>query len=122
MRRGLSLIEVIISVTILAMALTLIVGLLPGASLSNLLARQRMLAGSLAQDVLEAADKSKLDNLAPGPLDALEVEGTEFRRQVERTPLSPPSAAVRFRVTVSWTHGEQERSVFREMVLSEVPR
>ena len=114
-KRGLSLIEVIISVTILAMALTLVVGLLPGASLSNRLARQRTLAGGLAQDVLESPDRSNLPS-------AISLEGTDFQRQVVSTPLGPPSAAVRVRVTVSWQHGDLQRSVFREMVLAEVPR
>lgn len=122
MRRGISLLEVILSVTILGMALTLLVGLMPGASLSSRLARQRVLAGNLAQDVLEGLPRDNLGSVAGGPLDPVTVEGTDFKRRIDLNPLPPPSLAVRVRVVVSWTHSNHDRSVFREQFFCELHR
>ena len=121
-RRALSLLEVVLSVTILAGALTLLVGLLPSASLNSRMARERVLAGGLAQDMLESIDKGNLAALMGGPLTPLTREGTEFLRKLELNPFPPPSQAVRVRAVVSWRHAKQDRSVFREQVLSMVPR
>ncbi|MBX3169937.1 MAG: hypothetical protein KF760_21210 [Candidatus Eremiobacteraeota bacterium] len=114
--------EIILTVTIVGMSLTLLVGLMPGASLSSKLARQRVLAGNLAQDVLEGIYRDDLGSLAGGPLDRVTVEGTDFERRIDLTPQTPPSLAVRVRVVVAWKHGKQQRSVFREQFLCELHR
>lgn len=116
------MIEVILAVTVLGMALTLLVGLIPSASLSSRMARSRTLAGNLAQDVLENIDFSNAAAVLGGPLDPITREDIEFRRRIERNPLPPPSTAVRLRVVVTWKHGKTEREVFREMVVSDIRR
>ena len=120
--RAVSLIEVILAVTVLGMALTLLVGLIPSASLSSRMARSRTLAGNLAQDVLENIDFSNAAAVLGGTLDPITLEDIEFRRRIERNPMPPPSTAVRLRVVVSWKHGRTEREVFREMVVSDIRR
>jgi len=120
--RAVSLIEVILAVTVLGMALTLLVGLIPSAGLSSRMARSRTLAGNLAQDVLENIDFSNAAAMLGGTLDPITREDIEFRRRIERNPLPPPSTAVRLRVVVSWKHGKTEREVFREMVVSDIRR
>ncbi len=120
--KAVSLIEVILAVTVLGLALSLLVGLIPSASLSSRMARSRTLAGNLAQDVLESIDTSNAVAVLGGPLDPITREDIEFRRRIERDPLPPPSTAVRLRVVVSWKHGKTEREVFREMVVSDIRR
>lgn len=124
-RGGISLLEIVIAVTTACMALTLVVGMLPSATLSSRLARQRTVAGGLAQDYLESLDPSGAGTLAAPSDETLTVNGTPYRRRVKVVALPLPSRARRVEVEVEWTRqetatGQALHRVHREMVIAEV--
>lgn len=121
--RAFSLIEVILSLTVLGLALTALVGLVPAGMLNLRAAEQRTTAGQLAQSLLEEASLMDPPAIPAGARDEVELEGITYRPRVDVGAVDAhlPKAR-RVRVTVQWKHGEISREVFRERVLTRVPR
>ena len=119
--RGVSLIEIMVGVTVLSLAMTLMVSLIPSTASSLSLAEVRTQAGALAQSELEALSLRDLASLADGPLPPTRLEnGTELRPSLKVTPAG--HGALRVRVTVEWNTREVVREQFREKVLFPLER
>jgi type II secretory pathway pseudopilin PulG len=116
--RAVSLIEIMISVTLIGLSMSMVVALLPSSKLSAKLSRQRTQAGNIAQGYLEE-HRANLGEIHAGPLSTVNLEDTEFKPNVTTETIGQ---AIKVRVTVTWSHGDSTRSVFREQIFSELPR
>lgn len=119
--RGISLIELMVGMTVLGLAMTLMVALIPATATSLSLAELRTQAGALAQSELELLAARDIASLTNGPLPPVVLEdGTELRPSV--SAVADGHRAVKVRVTVEWTVREVTRTQFRERILFPVTR
>ncbi len=119
--RGMSLIELLVGMTVLGLAMTMMVALIPATATSLSQAELRTRAGALAQSELELLATRDIASLTDGPLPPVVLEdGTELRPTV--SAVADGHRAMRVRVTVEWTVREVTRAQFRERVLFPVTR
>ena len=121
-KRGFQLVELIVALTVLGVVSVLLVNLLTLPGLTVQRTTERADAGNIAQSMLERRWAMGYDALIPGSreLDPLDRGGTVYRRSIEVEAVEPH--AYRVRATVRWTVRGNERTVFREAVMSEVNR
>ena len=118
---GVSLIEIMVGMTVLGLAMTLMVALVPSTAASLNMAEARSRAGALAQAELEALSLKDLSTLSDGPLTSVTLDdGLELRPNLKLTPAG--QGAIRVRITVEWTVRGVKRSQFREKILFPFPR
>ncbi len=119
--RGVSLIEIMVSMTVLGLAMTLMIALIPATATNLSLAEVRTQAGALAQSELETLASGGLSGVTSGPRPPVTLEdGTELTPVVTLTPEA--HGTTRVRVTVEWTTRGVARDQFREKVVFPLPR
>jgi len=124
LRRGISLVELIVSLTVLGLALTALVGLVPAGMLNLRAAEERTRAGDMAQSELEKLSLVDPATITVGEREPVIVDRVEYILEVALT--NPLEATLpntyRLRVTVRYQHGDIKRAVFRERVLTRLLR
>ena len=119
--RGVSLIEIMVSMTVLGLAMTLMIALIPATATNLSLAEVRTQAGALAQSELETLASKSLSGVTSGPRPPVALEdGTELTPTVNLT--TEAQGTTRVRVTVKWKTRGIEREQFREKVVFPLPR
>ena len=128
--RGISLIETVISVTLLALATLVALSALPTSTILSNRARFRIQALQLAQSQLERERALPWKTIAVWPYQetlppyTLEGTGIVFESKLEISQAPPQSAdhLRRILVTVEWKERDKTYSVQHESMLSHVPR
>lgn len=140
--RALSLVEVIFTVSVLALVFMVLLNVLPTSILSVRKSEHRLTAGSVAQAVLDEcrsapfeyweADNS-YDTASPAPVGPLLqrcrrtlADGVVFEPKMQVGPVTgsgaPRATLAQIRVTVVWTARNESLSLVRELRLSPVLR
>lgn len=129
-KRALSLIEVVVSTTLLALATLVAVGALPAMTMSSNRARFQVEALELAQGLLEQQRASAWMTIATYPyrvdLASHPLENTSIvyqpRLEIDQVPGYDPLLLRRVQVTVEWQDRNATRKVQHETMVSNVPR
>lgn len=128
-RRGLSLLETVLSFCIVALMVVMIFSLYPAAMSTVRLSGQKLQADALADSLLEQYQAAPFDSLAPGSepsLPPVDGQGTRFQPVVQFEEVSDPEVDAgllrRIRVSVSWTEHGMTRARIREVVRARVQR
>lgn len=122
-RRAFSLIELILALTVLALTLSFVVGLLPSSTLSLKRAQQRAFAGELAQSLIELRRGDGALAVTDALYDTVSAD-VDYTRHLLVEQVSGAGGVLgdtfRIRVTVSWPQKGERVEVFRETILHTV--
>ena len=123
-KRGTSLVESVMTLTLFAVAGMAMINLLPSLRLTSSTAEQSAHASSLATSLMERYRAGNLENLSAYPCEVVRAAGTEFFPVVS---IDQPNAATqpnlkRIAVTVRWKTRLSERSVRRQVLVCQLPR
>lgn len=125
-QRGLSLIESIFSMFLVAAVLLVVLNLLPSASLASRLAGQRSFAGNLARSEIEAQFARSFEDLVPGsyPLAPGVYDGVEYQPTLEifAVPGNSIDRLLGLRVVVNWNFRGISRHLTHEVWRSRIRR
>lgn len=125
-RRGMSLIEVVLSATLLSLALMAILTLLPSANMVGRQAEIRMQADHLAQTLLERRRLLPFAQLVPQPPTLLAVvkrsDLPDMQPIVEIVATGAGNHAREIRVTVTWKAFHRDGSLTRASVVTSLLR
>lgn len=129
-KRALSLIEVVVATTLLALATLVAVGALPAMTMSSNRARFQVEALELAQGLLEQQRASAWMTIATYPYRTdlasrpLERTGIVFlpKLEIDQVAGYDPMLLRRVQVTVEWSERDAIRRVQHETMVSNVPR
>ncbi len=125
-RRGLSLLETVLSFCIVAMMVVMIFSLYPAAMATVRLSGEKLQADALADSLMEQYLAAPFDSLTGSPaLAPVPGRGTVFQPSVVFQNLSDPAAPDLLRkitVTVTWTERGLSRSRVREVIRTNVRR
>lgn len=124
MRRGLTLVESIVSFFLITFVILSLLNLFPGAMMANRRSELSLLAQSRADQVLETARSGGFVNLklGSGTPEEVTLEGTAFssRLEVLEVPGHTPDSLKSLRVTVEWKAGGKPQKLVREVWVSNV--
>lgn len=127
--RGFSLIETVVSASLLAMVLLVIVSTLPSVYLVQNRGRYRLAAHQLAQSLLEerrALPFTALNVNSVTPLDPRIIDGTTIQLkptlEVKAVSGHQPAHLLDVRVTVTWEFQSKTESVVHELRLLNLRR
>lgn len=123
-RRGLSLVESIVSLLLLTLMLLGLLNLFPGALWANRQAELALQAQNVADRVLEEARSQGFEQLATGKLPAqtIEVNGSSYQAQLEVSAVAGKEVKYlkALRVRVTWTVRGRQQELRREVWVSNV--
>jgi len=123
-RRGLSLVETIVSFLLLTLLLLGVLNLFPGALWANRRAELTLQAHNVADQVLEEARSQGFEQLQLGqrPVQTFQVNRTSYQAQLEVAAVAGknPQFLRTLRVRVSWTVGGRQQELRREVWVSNV--
>jgi Tfp pilus assembly protein PilV len=124
---GLSLMEVIFSLTLLGLVTVLVMNLFPSSMVTVKKAEYRMQANTLAETVLAEQAARPYDELvvgAPPDIAAQIVEGVDYlvTTEVRAVPDRLPEYVKSVHVTVSWTVRNIDQRLERELWVPAVER
>ncbi|MBI3929335.1 MAG: hypothetical protein HY319_27560 [Armatimonadetes bacterium] len=127
MQRGSTLLETIMALALLALVVMLLANLYPTSVLGARQAEDRVEADLLAQSLLSEQMSRPFDELVVGTatdLDPVSSRGTHYQNRLEVFQAGGRGTDYLkgLRITVRWTHGEQEREVVHEVWLADLPR
>ena len=136
MRRGLSLLEVILTSSLLGLCALFLLGVLPGAMLSVRQSEHRIGASALAKAILDECAAGPFADLSVGvfELSSPGALGDMLRRQQyqldDQTLLNPrleisnltPETLRKLKVTVKWRERNTDFEIIRELKLSSLQR
>ena len=120
--RALTLVETTALAGLISLILLFTLSLIPSLKLSNRRANMELQAGNLAQSALEEQRSLPFSQLLSSTNPTLQtVENIDYSLHTQVSPGPAPHTKA-IRVTVHWTWKEKSYSLFRETLLSEVPR
>jgi Tfp pilus assembly protein PilV len=123
-RRGLTLMENVLSFTLTGLGIVALLALLNGALFLSARSQQRVFAGAIAQELLETYQPD-LAPLPDGPLTLSyrnDQDQTEYRPLLTLSTYSTDPVVRRLEVTVSWSYKGISRSVKRQRLITRLPR
>jgi Tfp pilus assembly protein PilV len=128
--RGMSLIETVVAITMLALATIVAVASLPATTALSNKGRNRVAAAELAQATLEEHRAKPFSVLPAPPADVslgkslLEGTGIEFTRKLRVSAVSgySPQQLRRVTVTVTWRERGALQTVHHEATFLKLPR
>lgn len=125
-RRGLSVLESVVAICLLALVLVCLFTLYPMTGLSVSQSRQSLEAQALADSMLEQLQAQSFSSVTLGASDWSPVtrNGVVYSRHLEVFPIEgrDPDALRAVEVRVSWTSATRSRQIVREQWLSSVGR
>ncbi|MGE0492112.1 MAG: type II secretion system protein J [Vulcanimicrobiota bacterium] len=125
-RRGLTLVEVIVSLTLIAALVVLVFNLFPGSLLSTARGEQTIQADLIAQSALERKGAGAFSSLVVGQVEDLEEvvrHGVHFRGTIEVVSAPADTQYLKgLRATVRWESRGVEHQVVHESWVSSVKR
>ncbi|GMU53008.1 MAG: hypothetical protein AMXMBFR33_21540 [Candidatus Xenobia bacterium] len=125
-RRGLSALESVVTIAVLALVIVMLCTLYPMTGISIESSRQRLEAQSLAESTLDQLRGQSFAALGLGQreLPAVTRHGLEYRRQVEVFVVSgrDPDYLRGLEVRVSWSWRGRPQQLSRELWISTVGR
>ncbi len=135
MKRGVSLLEMVLALAILGLIGLFLMNLLPSAALVNRRAEHQTAAAGWARELVDFAAATDFDQFRngtydknnPGPFDTLLADRTQgdtvvlsAQAEVSRVPGVPRRRLFKLRVTVSWNERGRALSVTTERRFSAV--
>lgn len=119
---GVTLIESLIACTLLALAVTFVVSIIPSSVLSQRRAERRIHAGNLAQALLDVERLGNRPDQSRAELSREKRYGVEFVSYLTVSPARATDGAVHqkvktVRVDTEWEEGERSFVIFREAVV-----
>ena len=127
--RGLSLIETVVTVSILALTLMVIINLVPGVYILQSRARFRVAAHEVAHSILEERRARPFQDLVTGGPVALPdrtIEGTSIVLRpsltISELPPHKPTDLLLLHVEVKWDYKDKTERIVHELRLLNLPR
>ena len=122
-RRGLSLLELVVSISLLALVIVFVLELMPGSLLSLRRTDARLIAENIAQGELQTEVAGLFSGLTPGTQTSLPdqtVDGTTYHLVTRTLPAGAedPTRLLSLQVTVSWTDRGLTHTAVRERWVS----
>ena len=123
-RRGLSLVETIMSFFLITFVVLCLINIFPGAMAANRRSELSVLAQSRAEQILEETRSQGFAKLKTGlsaPVE-VELEGVPFTSQLEvlEVPGHPAETLKAVRVTLKWTACDKPQQLTREVWVANV--
>ena len=119
-RRGLSLLELIVSLSLVLLVVTFVLNLFPGSLISLRRSESRRGAESLVQNELESALSLPFDSFAVGStvnLPDRQLNGRSYKLQrMVMSAGGPPAQIVTLQVEARWDEGGQTRHYSQQMI------
>ena len=112
--------EVIVAAGLLSSVLLFSMALIPSFKMSNRRANMELQASAIAQSTLEAYRGAEYDTLSTNT-DTVQKDDIVFNRETVVTDF-PSGLAKEVRVELTWRWKEKNFRVFRQTVISRVPR
>ncbi|MBI3928496.1 MAG: hypothetical protein HY319_23340 [Armatimonadetes bacterium] len=120
-RRGISLIETLIGISILLLAVVLMMSLLPSSWLAVHRGEQRLVAANLAQSLLEEQRSVPFEELDSGALPRVTTAHQVFEPLLEVEPVPGKPRLKLVRVRVRWEARGRPMEVVRQTTFCRVP-
>ena len=126
MKRGLSLVETIFSLALLALVLIVVLNLFPSSMATVRVAEQRYRAETLAASVLDDQVSQPFSSLTVGlsqDLAASIYDQVAYRPHLDISAAGTedPNYLKSVKITVQWTYRGQPRAVIRELWIHHMP-
>lgn len=134
-RRGLSLMEVVLGASLLALVFLFMLNIFPATMIGVRKAEHRLDAASLAESILEAARAAPFTDLVPGSYDADTPGALPLSRytcedqtvlephlSIDTVPGIPADQLVRLRLTITWKDRSGPQTLTQELRLADLKR
>ena len=119
-RRGLTLIETSLGLTMILLVMLVVINLLPSSWIAMGVGEQKVYAANLAQSIIDEKRAGAWDQLQTGPIPDVILNGTTYRGTLDVDSSKPYLKKVTLRL--EWDSGRGKQSLIRKASICNLPR